>query len=650
MAYILILTLCITLVAALLAAGFVMSATGSKTLNAFHRLLHRNTAVVVSAGFLMVLVFIGLMAFASIRSIRQYRQNAHSVESSNDTIASINELRIDSANGSSIERGTLITNNPAYREAFEVYRRQYVQDAAKLEKLSAGNQSQLARAKQVNNLMTQRFAGWEAAIQNRQDGFNLDTVSSEINDNLANSVRLRDLFVSMESSEKSLLTNRSRQLNTSTNQTLLTLVVSTGLSAVLALIIFAVIVVERRSIMRAKTQSEKLQEQQEDLVAQMKRQTKNIAAQRVRDRAMLQSLGEGFIATDEYGYIISVNPAALEMLGYSQRELVGKWYIKAVTAKHEDGSLVEPIDRPMTQAVSTGKPVAKVINFSCKDGTEFPAFVTVSPVILRGKPVGAVEVFRDITRDRDLDKAKDEFVSLASHQLRTPAAGVKAFASMLLDGYGGMVTPKQREFLQQIYDSNERQLRIVEDLLSVARVDSGRMTLSRSEVNISELVDQVVNEMAIPISGKNQQLIVKTPEKPVVIEADGEKLKMVVDNLISNASKYTPNGGAITVEVEVVRSKLNITVTDTGVGISKEELPGLFKKFSRIENELSAEVGGTGLGLYLAERIVRLHGGNIGVSSQPGKGSRFTLKLPLSRELLYRQSKGAKPHESPSAS
>jgi signal transduction histidine kinase len=228
----------------------------------------------------------------------------------------------------------------------------------------------------------------------------------------------------------------------------------------------------------------------------------------------------------------------------------------------------------------------------------------------------------------ELDQVKDEFVALASHQLRTPATAVKANIAMLLDGYFGELSAEQREFLQDAYDANERQLEVIEDILNVARAETGRLVLETAPVDLVQLVDDSVAEHRFGISDRRQHLDVALPAGPLMLSLDGKKMRMVVDNLVSNATKYTPEGGSIRVTLEEAGDRVAVEVADSGVGIAAGDRERLFRKFSRVDNPLSVSAGGTGLGLYLAGEIVRLHEGEIIVVSEPGKGSTFRVLLP----------------------
>lgn len=348
-----------------------------------------------------------------------------------------------------------------------------------------------------------------------------------------------------------------------------------------------------------------------------------------RDSALLNSIAEGLIFIDENGLVANVNPSALKMLGYERNQLMGKWFPGTVIAKDENGEEIESIDRPVARAMSTGQPVTQIAQYRRKNGSFFPVAITVSPVILDGRPLGAIEVFRDITKEHELERAKEDFVSLASHQLRTPATGIKAYVSMLLDGYAGKLSPRQRSFMEKIDESNERQLEVVNDMLNVARIDAGRMVPAVVEMDMTTLLAEVIDEQRQIIADREQILETDIGSGPIMMEGDPKLLRMVVDNLLSNASKYTPNGGRLSVTVSTTSRQFKVTVTDEGVGIARSDVSRLFQRFSRIDNQLSTARGGTGLGLYLAANIAALHGGVIEVSSQPGRGSRFTLKLPL---------------------
>lgn len=236
---------------------------------------------------------------------------------------------------------------------------------------------------------------------------------------------------------------------------------------------------------------------------------------------------------------------------------------------------------------------------------------------------------QDVTEIYHLDIAKREFVSLASHQLRTPASGVKAFLSILIDGHAGVLNKKQLAFAKKAYDSNNRQLDIIESLLSLASIESGRLTMFKETIDLSGFLKQCLAAHKHAIRDKKHKLTFVKPKGAVMVVADPNALQMAVDNLISNATKYTLESGRITVGLRTTRTHAYIEVTDTGIGIAKKDLPALFQKFSRLSDPASKTVGGSGLGLYMAKYIVELHKGTLTVRSKHGVGTQFIMKLPL---------------------
>lgn len=231
----------------------------------------------------------------------------------------------------------------------------------------------------------------------------------------------------------------------------------------------------------------------------------------------------------------------------------------------------------------------------------------------------------------EINRTKDEFISLASHQLRTPATGVKQYVGMVIEGLVGEITFKQREILMKAYESNERQLIVVSDLLKVAQMDAGKVKLQFAEVNLVALVSDVVKEQKQTYTARNQLVKFVHDAPPVTAIIDGNKVRMVVENLLDNASKYSDIGKIIKVEVIDGESEVLIKIIDHGVGIKQEDYGKLFEKFSRIHNPLSNYVGGTGLGLYWAKKIVDLHGGRISFTTKDNKGTTFSVYLPKER-------------------
>lgn len=234
---------------------------------------------------------------------------------------------------------------------------------------------------------------------------------------------------------------------------------------------------------------------------------------------------------------------------------------------------------------------------------------------------------------KELNQSKDEFIALASHQLRTPATGVKQYLGMLLEGYVGDLNDRQKEFATQAYDSNERQLATINDLLQIAQIDANKIVLDYAKVDVHKLIKAVVREQKGNVERRRQKIAVYAKSDETLAWADPLRLRMVFDNLIDNASKYSRDNTKITVTLQKTDDWVIVQVTDQGIGIAERDFTKLFQKFSRIHNPLSIVVGGNGLGLYLAKRIIDAHKGEIQVSSVLQQGSTFTVRLPLPQDV-----------------
>lgn len=230
-----------------------------------------------------------------------------------------------------------------------------------------------------------------------------------------------------------------------------------------------------------------------------------------------------------------------------------------------------------------------------------------------------------------LNHAKDEFIAIASHQLRTPATGVKQYVGMMLEGYAGDVTDVQRSMLQAAYDSNQRQIKIVDDLLRVARVDAGKVKLSRHPTDMATLLSDIIEEQSIKVKQRRQNITFKGAADVPLVDVDENLMRMVLENIIDNACKYSYEGKPVLIELKTTAKQLQLRIRDQGIGIDKRDQKRLFKKFSRVDNPLTLGVDGTGLGLYWAMKIIDLHGGTIHLQSEVNKGSTFTIRIPINK-------------------
>lgn len=357
-----------------------------------------------------------------------------------------------------------------------------------------------------------------------------------------------------------------------------------------------------------------------------------INLEKITDQAILENIGEGLIAIDAHARIMMINKAAERLLGYRAAKLRGQ-PITQIVMLDSEGRRVPAAQRPIYDVLRSGKTIGPSFAdnyFVHPDKGKFPVGITATPIRLDGEIIGAIEVFRDISKEQEIDKAKTEFVSIASHQLRTPLGLAKWYLEAMHEEGLDELSNISKGYFEEVYKSNERVLKVVRDLLSVSRIDQGRIKDAPKRVDVVQLVKEVVQELLPVAVGNNVRLTLKLKRGKVPgIYIDQMRLHEALQNLIANALEYTPAGGSVTVTAGKSGRHFVVSIADTGIGISEEDMPRLFSKFFRSEKAALNNPDGSGLGLYVVRSYVEGWGGKLSVSSQEDKGSTFTATLPL---------------------
>jgi len=267
--------------------------------------------------------------------------------------------------------------------------------------------------------------------------------------------------------------------------------------------------------------------------------------------------------------------------------------------------------------------------------------VNTNPILDKnGKFLGYVKSLHDITAEKEIDRLKSEFVSTVSHELRTPLTSIKGYVDLLLEQEAGDINQTQKEFLGIVKQNNDRLVNLINDLLDISRIESGRVHLKIKSCDLSEILTEVTDTFRTLANQKKQILKIVKPKILAKVAADRDRLSQVIANLVSNAIKYTPTGGSFKVEVSQNGSVAQVAISDTGIGISQEDQANLFTKFFRVDSSLTRDVGGSGLGLSICKTIIELHGGKIWVKSELGKGSSFFFTLPIVQEVKQKEELG----------
>ncbi len=359
--------------------------------------------------------------------------------------------------------------------------------------------------------------------------------------------------------------------------------------------------------------AQKLKEAYETLENKVLERTKSLEMARAKEEAILLSIGDGLLVTDEKGDIILINKTAEKLLGKKSKEVVGKTFSEVMPLEDDKGGSIFLERHPVSIALSGSADITSRLTYyyARKDKTRFPVASIATPVILDKEVIGTIKVFRDITSEREIDKAKTEFVSLASHQLRTPLTSVAWYTEMLIKG-SDTFSASQRKYLEEIYQGNKRMVELVNTLLDVSRIELGTFRAVPKATDIVALAESVVDEQKQNIKEREIDIIKKFSKGQSVFFIDPKLLHIVFQNLITNAVKYTPIGGKIEFTVSFESKKtILIKVSDTGYGIPKNQQKKIFTKLFRADNARDKDTSGTGLGLYIVKSIVENSGGKI---------------------------------------
>ncbi len=347
--------------------------------------------------------------------------------------------------------------------------------------------------------------------------------------------------------------------------------------------------------------------------------------------ATLETVPAALMIFNVDGSVRLRNRAATEVMGIEpQNPALRANYWDRFKRIAPDGTAI-PKERWISTRALNGEVVKnEELEIHHPDGRVFPILATGAPLRNElGHVSGAVVAFQDVTNMREVDRMKDEFVSIVSHELRTPLTSIRGSVQLVLDDAKSVPDPEHRMLLQIALNNCERLVRIINDILDVSKIESGNLTLRRTAVQVSELIRQSIDVVAGPARNARVTLDVKLPAsiKPVMVDPD--RIVQALVNLLSNAVKFAPADSQITVAVTGSDNMVTIAVSDQGEGIAPENLSRLFRKFHQVDSSSSRRKGGTGLGLAITKALVEQHGGRIFVDSELGKGTRFSFTLPV---------------------
>lgn len=357
-----------------------------------------------------------------------------------------------------------------------------------------------------------------------------------------------------------------------------------------------------------------------------------------KSEVVINAITDGVFALDGQGVIQLINPAAQQLIGWGKHDAMNLSYksvLKIINAKNDEVSEGED---PVAQVLNTNKALkTDLLSIQTQSGKTFLASISVSPVGQLGS--GVIVVFRDVTAEKSDERQRAEFISTASHEMRTPVASIEGYLGLALNPQTAQIDEKARDFITKAHESAQHLGRLFQDLLDVSKADDGRLQNNPTVIDVVPFVHEVVQGLSPkaadkglritykPIPDGSEDEIARRINPVYYVNVDADHLREVSDNLVENAIKYTPKGEVV-IDVSGDEAHVVISIQDTGIGIPREDQAHLFQKFYRVDNSDTREIGGTGLGLYLCRRLAETMGGRIYVESEYKKGSTFFVELP----------------------
>lgn len=365
------------------------------------------------------------------------------------------------------------------------------------------------------------------------------------------------------------------------------------------------------AIIKEKTHNETIAWRKYQKAAEDKKETE----------AVIHSIAEGLVVVNSTGRVIMMNPAAEKLLGISKKDKIGK----SLSEDQKDEQLISLIKN---QPGKDGKEIELAAH---QDETR--KILRASTAVVEneeGKTVGMVSVLSDITKQKELDQMKSSFVANVSHELRTPLVAMEKSISLMLHKDAGPLTQTQEQFLSIAHRNLERLSLLINDLLNLSKLESGKAEIKKAPVAIDKVISEAVEGLENWAKARGVTIVTKVWPLLPEITIDANRIIQVVTNLIGNAIKFTHPDGTIAVEVKPHDERyIEVSVSDTGIGIAKENLAKLFDKFYQVGERVATDISGTGIGLSIAKEIVELHGGRIWAESEKGQGAKFAFTLPV---------------------
>ena len=580
----------------------------------------------VLAGLLpALLILIAVSGFVQAEAQKRSRLSGE-IRTERSTVNALAQLRIDLLSAETGQRGYILTGDATYLQPYAQGTRNASQDYAALDRLYGGPGTMAG----LHSLSDKKFAELAESIATfRSGGFSAAQriVTTGIGKGFMDQMQM-ELDVLQKSQEGALTANlaQSTKVTNLANE-------ATLAGSLLSVLIISVVILLIKRILDQQTV---LTVQAEAQYRSELRAKERLERAEANDEALLSSIGDGLLVSDAKGSVLRTNSVFEEMIGLSN-EQIKKLNLLELTWHDQKDQPLPSSEMPISVALKRGVRTTGSYLMRHADGVRFPVAVTVSPVMHGKEFVGTISIVRDISQEVEVDRAKTEFVSLASHQLRTPLSAINWYTEMLLNGDAGSVSTEQRNFLDQVYASSQRMVELVNSLLNVSRLELGTFSVEPETTDITVIADSVLSELKPHITQASLAVETEYASGLPSVLLDQKLVRVVLQNILSNAVKYTQAGGRIRMAISdeagdahLSVPHLLVTVSDNGYGIPRAQHGQIFSKLFRADNVTDKDTEGTGLGLYITKSVMEQTGGSISFVSKEGKGTTFFIAIPRS--------------------
>ena len=571
---------------------------------------------------LVGLVWVGFRSFTSMAEANRWSLHTYDVLSETEGML---EALVDMETSF---RGFALTAEPRMAAAWGVRRADFHRHADRVQRLTGDNPRQQRRIRAVRALADrwvsmQRATGFDArmapdrlvAVQHAITGTTRPGARSAV------MAEMRDTLGAMVREESSLLVQRAAHSSRLERRTTLLL----GLGGVFGTLLASglALMVTRRSRHLANANTALATEIAERRLAQ--RAAEHLSRQ---NEMILESADEGICGVDVQGYVTFLNWAASRLLDRADDDAIARPVETVLVLEGEGAGGDAAQTQPVRETLRTGHTQRlDDVRMRRSDGSSFPVELVSSPVLYEGQMAGAVVTFRDVSERREVERMKDEFVSVVSHELRTPLTSLRGSLGLLASGRAGAIPPHGQRLLDIAVQNTDRLVRLINDILDLERLRSGKHELEPRPTPASELLRSAADVMEAMADRAKVRLSVVP--SPVPVMADPDRILQVITNLVSNAIKFSPPEGAVTLQAEREGGLVLFSVRDQGRGIPHDKLELIFERFQQVDSSDARQKGGTGLGLAICRGIVEQHGGRIWAESDPGEGSTFFFTLQV---------------------